>query len=172
KLTCSKHPCALVLRCLLQVAVLDGTLPRSALKRGVVHVLAKHPMLRVCIRPAGPPSRSPLEDKLRPQRWDGDGDPLRFCETESVSPDELAERVMAAADVTVCTEEFHAAWSGRLEAAMDHTQFDIAEGPNWQLGVVRDADRPRMALIFSMNHALEDQKSANLMLNDLLASAA
>ncbi|CAN0578757.1 unnamed protein product, partial [Ectocarpus sp. 12 AP-2014] len=36
-------------------AVIDGDLPRSSLKRGIEAVLARHPMLRACIRtPDGP----------------------------------------------------------------------------------------------------------------------
>lgn len=153
------------------VAVLDGTLSKAALKRGVVAALAKHPMLRVCIRPAGPPIRTPLEDKLRPQRWDGDGDPLRFCEAPRKSLEDLADRILRT-DTSVPAAEFETAWRGAMEKAMDSTSFDIATGPNWCLEVIRERENKKMALLFSMNHALDDQRSSNLLLRDILQVAA
>ncbi|CAN0158226.1 unnamed protein product, partial [Scytosiphon promiscuus] len=154
-------------------AVIDGDLSRSALKRGVEAVLARHPMLRACIRtPDGP--KEPLINILGEEREDGD--PLYFCESECDSLGALAERVLAPEEVEIAgEEEFTREWRGRLESNLDNARLPVSEGPNWRLETIRLSGRGkdgRTALVCTMNHALEDQRSSNLMLKGILEAAA
>ena len=153
-----------------QAAVVDGELPRSALKRGVEAVLAQHPMLRACIRtPDGP--KEPLLNILGEEREDGD--PLYFCESECESLGALAERVLAPEEAEIDGQEkFDLAWQGRLEGNLDNARLPVSAGPNWRLEAIRLSGQHRTAIVCTMNHALEDQRSSNLMLKGILDAAA
>ena len=159
-----------------QAAVVEGDLPRSSLKRGVEAVLARHPMLRACIRtPDGP--KEPLINILGEEREDGD--PLYFCESQCGSLGELAERVLAPEEAEVAGEdEFTREWRARLESNLDNARLPVSAGPNWRMETIRLAggrgkkERGRTALVCTMNHALEDQRSSNLMLKGILEAAA
>ncbi|CAM9964573.1 unnamed protein product, partial [Hapterophycus canaliculatus] len=154
-------------------AVVDGDLPRSSLKRGVEAVLARHPMLRACIRtPDGP--KEPLINILGEEREDGD--PLYFCESECESLGALAERVLAPEEAEIAgDDDFTREWQGRLESNLDNARLPVSEGPNWRVETIRLAGRGKegcTALVCTMNHALEDQRSSNLMLKGILEAAA
>ncbi len=157
--------------------MIDGDLPRSSLKRGVEAVLARHPMLRACIRtPDGP--KEPLINILGEEREDGD--PLYFCESRCESLGALAERVLAPEEPEVDGEDsFAREWQRRLESNLDNARLPVSTGPNWRLETIRlggrggwRGGRGRTALVCTMNHALEDQRSSNLMLKGILEAAA
>lgn len=150
-------------------AVIDGDLPRSSLKRGVEAVLECHPMLRACIRtPDGP--KEPLINLIGEVR--DDGDPLFFCEAEYESLGELAERVLAPEETEVEGETaFEREWQARLEGNLDNARLPVSVGPNWRLETIRLAGKSRTAIVCTMNHALEDQRSSNLMLDGILGAA-
>ncbi|CAM9503923.1 unnamed protein product [Discosporangium mesarthrocarpum] len=149
------------------VAVVKGDLPKDDVKRGVMAVLSRHPMLRACIRtPEGP--KVPVKNLIGEVR--ADGDPLFFCETECNSLSELADMVLAP-ETNAEDGDFERAWQERLEFNLDNARFPVSHGPNWRLEVIRDAAGGRVALVCTMNHALEDQRSSNIMLNDMLAAA-
>lgn len=158
----------------MQTAVIDGDLPRSSLKRGVEAVLERHPMLRACIRtPDGP--KEPLINILGEEREDGD--PLYFCESECESLGALAERVLAPEEAAIAGEDnFRREWRERLESNLDNARLPVSAGPNWRMETIRLAGRGkkkgRTALVCTMNHALEDQRSSNLMLKGILEAAA
>lgn len=157
-----------------QAAVVEGDLPRGSLKRGVEAVLARHPMLRACIRtPDGP--KEPLINILGEEREDGD--PLYFCESQCESLGELAERVLAPEEAEVAGEDdFTREWRGRLESNLDNARLPVSAGPNWRMETIRLSGQGkrgrRTALVCTMNHALEDQRSSNLMLKEILEAAA
>ncbi|CAN0554062.1 unnamed protein product, partial [Ectocarpus sp. 8 AP-2014] len=158
-------------------AVIDGDLPRSSLKRGIEAVLARHPMLRACIRtPDGP--KEPLINILGEEREDGD--PLYFCESECESLGALAERVLAPEEDEISGDEaFAREWRERLERNLDNARLPVSAGPNWRVETIRLSGRGRpgprrrrTALVCTMNHALEDQRSSNVMLQGILEAAA
>lgn len=157
-----------------QAAVVEGDLPRGSLKRGVEAVLARHPMLRACIRtPDGP--KEPLINILGEEREDGD--PLYFCESQCESLGELAERVLALEEAAIAGEDnFTREWRRRLESNLDNARLPVSAGPNWRVETIRLSGRGkkqgRTALVCTMNHALEDQRSSNLMLKGILEAAA
>lgn len=127
-------------------------------------------MLRACIRtPDGP--KEPLINILGEVR--DDGDPLYFCETESESLSELAERVLAPEEPEIDdSSEFEREWQSRLEGNLDNARLPVSRGPNWRLEVLRLKSAPRTALVCTMNHALEDQRSSNLMLREIMEGAS
>lgn len=150
--------------------MVDGDLPRSSLKRGVEAVLVRHPMLRACIRtPDGP--KEPLINLIGEVR--DDGDPLYFCESECKSVGELAERVLASEEPEIEGEDaFEKEWHTRLEGNLDNARLPVSTGPNWRLETIRLAGKSRTAIVCTMNHAMEDQRSSNLMLKGILDAAA
>lgn len=153
-----------------QATIIDGDLSRSALKQGVESVLARHPMLRACIRtPDGP--KEPLINIRGEEREDSD--PLYFCESERESLGELAERVLAPEQAEITGQDaFDREWQGRLEDNLDNARLPVSAGPNWRLETIRLSGHHRTALVCTMNHALEDQRSSNLMLKGILEAAA
>lgn len=150
--------------------MIDGDLPRESLKRGVEAVLARHPMLRACIQtPEGP--KEPLINILGEEREDGD--PLFFCESECESLSELAERVLAPEETEMAFREtFDHEWQRRLENNLDNARLPVSTGPNWRIETIRLSGGERTAIVCTMNHALEDQRSSNLMLKGILEAAA
>ncbi|KAG5192997.1 hypothetical protein JKP88DRAFT_291596 [Tribonema minus] len=160
------------------VAVVQGDVSPTALHAGIVALLARHPMLRASIQGAGLPEEVVMETiRTSPV----DADPLRFVESECDSLEELAYRVItpeqgAGTRGTGVRHEdgapFQAAWHARMEHQLEHAQFDRRAGPNWAVEAVRCASRAHTALVFTMNHAIEDQKSANTLLHELLIAAA
>ncbi|CAM9221399.1 unnamed protein product [Choristocarpus tenellus] len=150
------------------VAVVKGNLSKNDIKRGVIAVLAHHPMLRSSIRtPEGP--KEPVKNILGEVR--ADGDPLYFCETECESLSDLADMILTP-ETTVGEAHFERYWQDRLEFNLDNARFEVSRGPNWCLEVVRAEGSDRTALVCTMNHALEDQRSSNVMLDGILAAAA
>lgn len=133
-------------------------------------MLAQHPMLRACIQtPDGP--HEPLINILGEEREDGD--PLYFCEIECESLGALAERVLAPEDAEISGQEtFDKEWQERLQNNLDNARLPVSTGPNWRLETIRLSGQHRTALVCTMNHALEDQRSSNLMLHGLLQAAA
>lgn len=127
-------------------------------------------MLRACIRtPDGP--KEPLINLIGEVR--DDGDPLFFCEAQCESLGELAERVLAPEEAEIIGEDaFEKAWQARLERNLDNARLPVSTGPNWRLETIRLARASRTAIVCTMNHALEDQRSSNLMLDGILAAAA
>lgn len=126
--------------------------------------------MRACIRtPDGP--KEPLINILGEEREDGD--PLYFCESECESLGALAERALAPEEAEIDGEEaFNREWQGRLEGNLDNARLPVSTGPNWRLETIRLSGRHRTALVCTMNHALEDQRSSNLMLKGILEAAA
>lgn len=133
-------------------------------------------MLRACIRtPDGP--KEPLINILGEEREDGD--PLYFCESPCESLGELAERVLAPEEAEIAGEDaFTQAWRARLESNLDNARLPVSAGPNWRVETIRLAGgrgtkkQWLTALVCTMNHALEDQRSSNLMLKGILEAAA
>ncbi|CAM9774268.1 unnamed protein product [Chrysoparadoxa australica] len=154
-------------------AVLNGDLMRPDLLRGVVVALNRHPMLRVCIRkPNG--EQEPVKNLLGEVR--DDGDPLYFCSMECSSMEELASQVVdeKILEVGADADSFESAWQKLLEENIDTAAFDISRGPNWRVQVVYIAHTLpcRLYQVCTMNHALEDQRSCNILLQDILRGAA
>lgn len=151
---------------------MDGDLTRNALKKGVKAVLTRHPMLRACIRtPEGP--HEPLINILGEEREDGA--PLFFCEAACESLDELADRALVPEEPEIRGQDaFDREWRARLEGNLDNARLPVSAGPNWRIETIRlaDGENPRTALVCTMNHALEDQRSSNLMLKGILEAAA
>ncbi|CAN0322402.1 unnamed protein product, partial [Ectocarpus sp. 12 AP-2014] len=118
-------------------AVIDGDLPRSSLKRGIEAVLARHPMLRACIRtPDGP--KEPLINILGEER--DDGDPLYFCESECESLGGLAERVLAPEEDEISGDEaFAREWRGRLERNLGNARVPDQRSSNVMLQGILEA---------------------------------
>lgn len=130
-------------------------------------------MLRACIRtPDGP--KEPLINILGEEREDGD--PLYFCESECESLGALAERVLAPEEAEITGEDnFTREWRGRLESNLDNARLPVSAGPNWRMETIRlsgQGKKDRTALVCTMNHALEDQRSSNLMLKGILEATA
>lgn len=158
------------------MAMLKGApkLSKESICAGIEVALSKFPLLRSRICPAGgqPAPTSVLEKMIRPQRWDNDGDPLQFLEMEYDSLKSLARLILASffEELESDDEQFEQRCSEVMEESMNGARFDLIKGPNWSVRAI--SNRQRQALIFTMNHALDDQKSAHLLIDTVLSGAS
>jgi hypothetical protein len=70
-----------------------------------------------------------------------------------------------------CADIFISTIKSRMESKLQNARLDIRGGPNWSVDIVNQDDGQASALIFTMNHAIEDQRSGNVMLSQLIAAA-
>lgn len=80
----------------------------------------------------------------------------------------IAEKALVFEEVAA-KEDFDSVWQTLFEGSLDKSTFDFESGPLWRLKVLtqgKGADRS--ALVFSFVHSLDDQKSGNILLHDIL----
>lgn len=53
-------------------------------------------------------------------------------------------------------------------SSLDTASFPLEDGPLWHLEVIRCIAENRTALVFAFNHAITDQLSFHVLLNDIL----
>ena len=175
------------------VVTLSATPPLTSLLKAIGNAMATHPLLRGRVEGSGEPEeRVDLFQMVRK----GNPDPERF-----VSPANVGEAGFAAADVlTVIDVEVGAAmdggdalarsWEASFRRDLDDGSWcDTSKGPLWKVelhrlaggttdaggddgeGQEEDGGRP-CALLLSFNHAISDQSSANLLIDQLLSDVA
>jgi len=142
------------------VALVDGSIDEERLRTALRWSLVRHPMLRVC---ADPPiedldaATNPFIRTASDGRWTWRPSPLSVAE--------LADRALSVAEVS---DDLDMDWQRSFEAALDACRFDFDQGPLWRLKLMRGKDN-KNALHFSFVHSLDDQRSANQFIHELLS---
>ncbi|CEL94306.1 unnamed protein product [Vitrella brassicaformis CCMP3155] len=143
------------------VAELTGTssLTRDDVRRALEGVVLRHPLLRVQI------GDLPVGDECcpRPQsvEWP-------WFYPLDASADELVDRAVVWVDVEARNSaELRNEWRTLVEGTIDGVTFP-RDAPLWLLHVVHSPSAGRSALVWLFNHAISDQISAHIVLEDLL----
>ena len=155
------------------VALLSATPPTASLKAAIDDALSAHPLLRAKVSGSGEPEkRIDLFQMVR----EGNPDPERFVAPPADAPELIgfgAEGILRVVDLS-SDAELRSSWEARFREDLDDGSWcDTANGPLWKVELHRMAspDAPS-ALVFSFNHCISDQSSANLLLDQILANVA
>jgi len=133
----------------VSVALLNKVPPRSLMEQAVDYVMRCHPLLQSTVEGTGEPDkRIDLFQMVR----EGEPDPLRF----------VSKGFGATSVVTESTLPWQEAFGKDLD---DNAWFQPG-GPLWKLQIHSDA------ILFSFNHAISDQSSANRLLHQILSAVA
>ena len=141
----------------------------DALLHAIGKAMEAHPLLRATVEGDGEPDeRIDLFQMVRK----GDNSPCTFVagsEAARFGPRDVL-RIVTVRDV----DDLDASWRRTFLSDLDDgsTWCDVASGntPLWKLELHKSSDRA--ALVFSFNHAISDQSSANRLTDQILALAA
>lgn len=153
----------------VMVATLNKTPPLPLLRRAIRAIQRAHPLLRARVEGTGEPTkRIDLFQMVR----EGEPDPLRFVaddRSEQVLQDESCAELLTVVKVP-SADMLEESWKKAFVRDLDDGSWcQVNKGPLWKLELhtTERADGP-CALVFSFNHAISDQSSANRILNQLL----
>ena len=156
------------------VATLSATPPVASLLTAIDNAMKTHPLLRSHVEGSGEPDeRIDLFNMVRK----GNPDPERF-----VAPNNGDDVGFTAQDVLKVVDvdsndggALSQSWEEAFRRDLDDGSWcTAADGPLWKVELHRSAnsdagsDAP-CALVLSFNHAISDQSSANLLLDQLLS---
>lgn len=147
-------------------AILRGSVQPKLLLDALKWSILRHPMLRAV---ADPPSRErsdetgPFVHAGKDGRWTWRPSPLAV--------EDIADRAMQVVEVT---GDFAATVNLQVEQLLDRSTFDFEAGPLWRVLLMKGASATgaQSALVFCFVHALDDQRSGNILLHDLLSHMA
>jgi hypothetical protein len=157
------------------VVTLTETPEEQVLTQALENIINTHPLLRCHVEGSGEPEkRIDLFKMVR----SGNPDPETF-----VVPPSMSECDFGVKDVLKVVEvdgsdknEIETSWKGAFEYNLDQTSFDTLKGPLWRLELHRlkgsSSKNKSCALVFTFNHAISDQSSANMLTDHLLQEIA
>ena len=135
------------------VFVLDRALDGTKLVQAVARTMARHPLLRSRITSQEPESGGAGFESER--AW-------AYCDEDNLEV--LAGRSVYTA-TTVPSAQFEGVWRAELEKSLNEVEFPEA-GPLWRLAHLPSVGQS--ALVFTFNHATDDQQSLHIILRDVL----
>jgi hypothetical protein len=135
--------------------MLSSAVPHNILVEAVIAVIKRHPILRAYIS-------------------DGPGNQKTWTACEG-SVEALAQSVVTSYDTETETA-FECEWKDEFSRSLNFAIFP-EEGPQWRLTSITlsskqkqsdDKSSAAQAWVFSMNHGIDDQKSVNIMVDELV----
>uniref|UniRef100_A0A7S4QK39 Condensation domain-containing protein n=1 Tax=Ditylum brightwellii TaxID=49249 RepID=A0A7S4QK39_9STRA len=154
----------------VSVAVLSSTPSLKHLQSALNDLMKTHPLLRCHIEGSGEPEkRIDLFQMVR----EGEPDPCTFVSSDQIYD---VDDVLTVKEVSGDTNaDLDNSWKSSFESSLDDGSWcDVNKGPLWNIELHRtssDASSP-CALLMKFNHAISDQSSANLMLDQILYTLA
>lgn len=128
------------------VFIMDDFVPNDILSSSVALAMIRHPLLRCCI----------IEDKDGKAYW-------KYSDKDmSVLADDVIQTVEVSGK-----EDFQNIWGAELQRALNKVEFDN-DGPLWRLLNIINKDSSESAWVFCMNHGMDDQKSVNIIVQNLI----
>lgn len=145
---------------------LDGMVDHDRFFQALEWAVERHPMLRAAVREPEV-ERSQATGPF----FHGGTDGFWTWAPSSLSVKEIVERALTIEQVE---ENFDARCKQLLEASLDKSMFDFSTGPLWKVRLLKQAGfrgpaGERTALLFSCVHSIDDQKSANILVHELLS---
>eukprot|EP00640_Fibrocapsa_japonica_P000357 CAMPEP_0113937282 /NCGR_PEP_ID=MMETSP1339-20121228/3936_1 /TAXON_ID=94617 /ORGANISM="Fibrocapsa japonica" /LENGTH=551 /DNA_ID=CAMNT_0000939987 /DNA_START=116 /DNA_END=1771 /DNA_ORIENTATION=- /assembly_acc=CAM_ASM_000762 len=143
----------------------DSLVSEISLLETLEAVMNRHCLLRSCVSGEGKPELEPA-----PMVRIGDLDPPTWVPAP-LGAKGLAPKVLQTIQVDGSDEEaFQAAWQKEFVWQLDNASYNKKTGPLWRLTWLPQAGAQRHALLFAFNHAISDQISANMILDEVLTS--
>eukprot|EP00929_Paragymnodinium_shiwhaense_P069333 TRINITY_DN3497_c0_g1_i1.p1 TRINITY_DN3497_c0_g1~~TRINITY_DN3497_c0_g1_i1.p1 ORF type:complete len:905 (+),score=212.67 TRINITY_DN3497_c0_g1_i1:59-2773(+) len=139
--------------------LVKGKIKEPLLREALKWSIARHPQLRSKLRPP-----SPLTDENAPMPLRGEASGRWMWEPTALSVDEVLEKALDVSQAP--SGKFEESWKAAFEDFLQGVLLDLETGPVWQLRLVQGADES--ALVFAFDHAADDQRSANLLVHELL----
>lgn len=150
-------------------AVLSSTPSEAVVREAVDEAMAAHPLLRCHIEGDGEPDeRIDLFQMVRK----GDNRPCTFVST---GPGEFTSKDVLTVVNVPNSDALESSWKSTFQKDIDDGSWcDVNQGPLWKLEWHRtneNANQP-CALVFSFNHAISDQSSANRLIDQITSNIA
>ena len=149
--------------------VISQTPSEDVLRKAIDQAIMSHPLLRCHVEGDGEPDeRIDLFQMVRK----GDPNPCTFVSPESsfTSKDVLSIVIVDGNDRSA----IDSSWKTAFQKDLDNgTWCNVETGPLWKMELHRSKSRVgSCALLFSFNHAMSDQSSANMLVDQILANVA
>jgi hypothetical protein len=149
--------------------VLSATPDEKVLRQAIDEAISSHPLLRCHVEGTGEPEeRIDLFQMVRK----GEPDPCTFV---AGSNDFSSENVLTVVNVKGNDRSaLEASWKEAFLRDLDDGSWcNVETGPLWKVELhrLKGANRP-CALMFSFNHAISDQSSANMLLDQIVSNVA
>lgn len=154
------------------IAILSSTPSVETLSSAIDEAMASHPLLRAHVDGDGEPEkRIDLFQMVR----QGDPNPCTFV---CPSPGTITSKdVLKVIDIDgIARSDLDGTWKSRFSANLDDADWcDVEKGPLWKVEFLKlnggDSNSP-CALMFTFNHAISDQSSANLLMDHIISNMA
>jgi len=156
--------------------ILSSTPSVEVLSQAIDEAMASHPLLRCYVQGDGEPSkRIDLFQMVR----EGDPNPCTFvCPPIDKSPLFSSQDVLTVIDVKGKNRDaLDISWKEQFSTNLDSGSdwCDVERGPLWKVELHRLVDGGKdapCALMFTFNHAISDQSSANLLMEHIVKNMA
>ena len=159
-------------------AVLSATPSIAALEQALQEAMESHPLLRCHVEGDGEPTkRIDLFQMVR----EGEPNPCTFVCPPLEDAKFSVKDIVSVVDVDsesfdTAEEALTASWKeGFNNNLEDNDWCDVTTGPLWKVQLHRsqkndDSSTTPCALLFTFNHAISDQSSANMLLDQILSN--
>lgn len=152
----------------VQVTILSATPSIEALSRAVQLAMKAHPLLRCVVEGSGEPDeRIDLFKMVRK----GDPDPCTFVDSGIFTTEDVL-RVVDVVGSDDSDDALTRSWRENFATDIDDgSWYERRSRPLWKLTLHRleGGEQSPCALVFSSNHAISDQSSVNMLMDQLLA---
>lgn len=149
--------------------VLSATPDEEVLRQAIDEAISSHPLLRCHVEGEGEPDeRIDLFKMVRK----GEPDPCTFVAGDN---DFTSENVLTVVNVDGDDRDaLEASWKEAFHRDLDDGSWcNVKTGPLWKVEFHRlNGSNGPCALMFSFNHAISDQSSANMLLDHIVANMA
>lgn len=153
--------------------ILSSTPQVEVLSQAIDEAMATHPLLRCYVEGDGEPAkRIDLFEMVR----EGEPNPCTFVASDVSSFD--SKDVLSVMDIEgEGRQALDTSWMKTFAINLDSGEdwCDVTKGPLWKVELQRlktsTKDNP-CALVFTFNHAISDQSSANLLVDHILSNVA
>ena len=137
--------------------ILNAAVDENVLIDAVSRCMRRHPMLRTFIS-------SERDGGVESGDRTASGVEFQFCAESDLI--ELAKGVVHT--VQVHSDDFESKWRSELERSLNCAQLPDT-GPLWRLvNIVCNDDNRKVSWVFCFNHGIDDQKSVNILVRDLI----
>jgi len=158
----------------VSAVTLSSTPKIETLSQAIDEAMAAHPLLRCHIEGDGEPTkRIDLFQMVR----EGEPNPCTFVCPPFEESNLSSKNVLSIIDVdSDSREELKSSWTTNFAQNLDNGDWcDVSTGPLWKVQLHRlssgGLDAP-CALVFTFNHAISDQSSANMLIDHIVSNMA
>jgi hypothetical protein len=150
--------------------ILSATPSESILRQAIDETMKCHPLLRAHVEGDGEP-----EERIDAFQMVRRGDPNPCTFVAPVGPS-TSQDILVVVDVEgISQEDLDKSWQENFQKNLDNGSWcNPHKGPLWKIEFHRLKERhdSPCALMFSFNHAISDQSSANLITDQIIATIA